>query len=221
MGFLIRLFAAFCVATVIAQLLIVGLMASKGNLDATTLTQALALVNGVDVSGEQLMKTFEQARQLPTPSYDEVLKQRAQMNLELQNQQDAIGREKDMVSKMLAELISKSTEFDRRRQEFFAKVDQMEKKLVEESLQQVQRTIEELPADQAKDQLIRLLEVERMDDVVAIVKVMDPAKRKKILGEFAERAETDKLHLLLMRMLAGEPTASLIEDQRKGLAEIP
>jgi hypothetical protein len=124
-----------------------------------------------------------------------------------------------MVSQLLTELANRNSEFDRRRQEFFTKVDEMEKKLVDESLQQVQLTIEELSPEQAKDQLIRMLAVDRLDDVVAIIKVMDPAKRKKVLGEFADREDSDKLHQMLMRMLAGEPAASVIEDQRKSLAE--
>ena len=221
MGMLTRFFAAFCVATVIAQMLIFCLMLAKGNLHSGTLTQALALINGIDVTGDQVEKAFQQAQDSPMPTHEEVLQQRAKMSLELQNQNDSIQREKDMVNKLLAELASKTSEFDRRRQDFYSKVDDLEKKLVKESLKEVQRTIEELVPDQAKEQLVRMLQAERMDDVIAIVKVLDPAKRKKILNEFAEPEETDKLHDVLMRMLAGEPTASLIKDQRRSLSDNP
>lgn len=217
----LRYFAAFCVATVIAQLFILGLMTVKGNFNSSTFTQALALINGIDVTGAQVEKAFQKAQELPVPTHEEVLQERARISLELQNQQDAIQREKEMLGKLLADLSSKTAEFDRRRQEFYTKVDDLEKKLVKESLQEVQKTLEQLAADQAKEQLILMLEAERMDDVIAIVKVLDPAKRKKILNEFAEPEETDKLHNVLMRMLAGEPTASLIKDQRRSLSENP
>lgn len=218
---LVRYFAAFCVATVIAQLFILGLMTVKGNFTSGTFTQALALINGIDVTGAQVEKAFQKAQDVPVPTHEEILQERARASLELQNQQDAIAREKDMVNKLLADLSGKTAEFDRRRQEFYTKVDELENKLVKESLQEVQNTIEELAADQAKEQLIRMLEAERMDDVIAIVKVLDPAKRKKILNEFAEPEETDKLHDVLMRMLAGEPAASLIKDQRRSLSDNP
>jgi len=219
MGLLVRLFSACCVATVIAQSIILGMMALKGNLRPETLTQALAVINGIDVTGEQVERAFQNARDIPVPSHEEILRERARMSVELQNQQNAIQREKESASQLLSELMSRTSEFDRRRQEFFTKVDQMEQKLVEESLQQVQRTIEELSPEQAKDQLVRMLAVDRLDDVVAIIKVMDPAKRKKVLGEFADREDTDKLHEMLMRMLAGEPAASVVQDQRKSLAD--
>jgi CRISPR/Cas system CSM-associated protein Csm2 small subunit len=219
MKMLLKLCTAFCAATVIAQLIILAMMAIKGNLNSTTLTQALAIINGIDVTGDQIERVFQNASEIPVPSHEEILIERARMSVELQNQQNAIQKEKESVSQLLAELVSRNAEFDRRRQEFFAKVDQMENKLVEESLQRVQMTLEELSAEQAKDQLIRMLAAERMDDVVTIIKVMDPAKRKKVLGEFADREDTDKLHEMLMRMLAGEPMASTLKDQRKSLAD--
>lgn len=219
MGMLARIFAAFCIATIVAQSIILGMMALKGNFRSETLTQALAVINGIDVTGEQVERAFQNARDLPVPSHQEVLQERARMSVELQNQLNAIQREKESVTQLLSELKSRTAEFDRRRQDFFTKVDRMEQKLVEESLQNVQRTIEELSPEQAKDQLIRMLTVDRMDDVVAIIKVMDPAKRRKVLGEFADREESDKLHQMLMRMLAGEPTAGVIQDQRRSLAD--
>jgi hypothetical protein len=38
MRFLLRLFSAFCVATVIAQLIILGLVAARGNLHRESMT---------------------------------------------------------------------------------------------------------------------------------------------------------------------------------------
>ncbi|HAC92651.1 MAG TPA: hypothetical protein DCF63_18770 [Planctomycetaceae bacterium] len=221
MGMLIRMFAAFCVATVIAQLLILGIVAAKGNLRSDTVTQAIALVNGIDATGSQLEEALRRAENRPSPTHEEIVQERAKQSLDLQNQLAAITREKDMVSKLLADLTSRNAEFDRRRQDFFVKVDELEKKTMQESLQRVQQTIEELPPDQGKDQLIKMLAADRMEDVVAIVKVMDPGKRKKILGEFAAEKDSDKLHDMLMTMLSGQPVASLIESQRKSLNETP
>ncbi|MBX3423573.1 MAG: hypothetical protein KF752_18610 [Pirellulaceae bacterium] len=221
MGLIVRLLTALCVATVIAQLMILGIMAGKGNLHKSTVTQALALVNGIDLTGEQLAEVFEKERQVPTPTHEEILDQRARMSVDLQNQQDAIARERETLTKMLAELDTKAADFDRRRQEYLNSVDQLQKKAASEKLMQVQRTIEELAPDQAKDQLIRMLAAERMEEVVAIVKVMDPAKRKKILGEFADREDSGKLHDILMTMLAGEPVANLIGDQHQSSQNTP
>ncbi|MFO0942214.1 MAG: hypothetical protein U0930_15870 [Pirellulales bacterium] len=59
-----------------------------------------------------------------------------------------------------------------------------------------------------------------MDDVVAITQVMSPAKRKKILGVFADGEESNKLHEVLMRMLESEPYSGLISATRNKDSEI-
>jgi hypothetical protein len=219
MGFLIRLFSAFCVATVIAQLLILGIMAAKGNLRADSVTKAIALINGIDVTGVQLEKALKRAEEQPVPTHDEIVKQRALMSQDLQVKLDALARQEESLKKLWTETQAKSADFDRRKDEFYVKVDNLEKKLVEENLRQVQQTIEELAPDQAKLQLLRMLENKRMEDVVSIIKVMSPVKRKKILGEFADQEEATKLHEVLMRMLAGEPATSLIEEARKSVVQ--
>jgi hypothetical protein len=221
MGILIRTFAAFCVATVFAQLLIVGIMAAKGNLHRETLTQALALVNGIDVTGAQLEKVVEKTQEQPMPTHEEVLRKRALMSQELQLKQDALARAENSIKKQWTETQAMIADFDRRRQEFFIKVGELEKKLADTKMQQVQQTIEELAPDQAKEQLLLMLKSDRMDDVVAIIKVMSSVKRKKILGEFTDKEDADKLHQVLMQMLEGGPAMDLITKAREGSAENP
>lgn len=222
MGFLVRMFSAFCVATVIAQMIVVGIMAAKGNLHRETLTQAFALVNGIDVTGASLEKVVKSTQEQPSPTWEEVLRERAMMSQELQMRQDALARESDSIKKSFSQLTEKEREFDRRREEYFAKVAENEKKMIDERLQQVERTIEELAPDQAKEQLVQMLAIDRMDDVVAIIQVMPPAKRKKILGEFTDQADANKLHQVLMRMLEGDfaPTASTA-PRKNAAAESP
>lgn len=219
MGFIIRTFAAFCVATVIAQLIVLGIMAAKGNLHRETVYQALALINGIDVTGANLEKVVKTTSEQPAPTYEEVLRQRAMLSQELQLRQDALTRESEELKKLFAAFKEERITFDRRREEFFAKVDEIEKKVINESLQQVQRMIEELAPDQAKEQFLKMLEKDRMDDVVAIAQVMSSAKRKKILAEFVEGDDSKKLHDVLMRILEGEPMSSLISTTRKKTSE--
>ena len=100
-------------------------------------------------------------------------------------------------------------------------IDEQAKKLADASMQQVQQTIEELAPEQAKEELLRMLADERMDDVVAIIKVMSPVKRKKILGEFTDKEDADKLHQVLMQMLEGGPMADLLKKARENSADNP
>ena len=213
--FLMRLFSAFCLATVIAQLLILALAGLRGNLHRESLTKAIALFNGIDVSGIQLQKVFDNARTTPVPTYDEVLAQRAQQNLNMEMRERSIQRYIQQLEAMQVSLKQEQGDFDRRKEAFYNLLDEMSKKGKGESLGEIQRTLEALDPEQAKTQLIKMLDAGQMNDVVAIVKGMALDKRRKILGEFATEKEESQLHDVLDQMRMGEPAASAIEKARE------
>lgn len=214
MKFLFRLFSAFCVATVIAQLIILGLIAARGNLHRQTMTKAIALFNGVDISGVQLRKTMDTVRAAPVPTYDDVLAARAQQNLNLEMRERSIQRYVQQLEAMQANLKRDQADFDRRKEAFYELLDQMAKQGKEGNLGEIQRTLEAIPPDQAKTLLVKMLDAEQMNDVVAIIKGMALDKRKKILGEFTSEKEVTQLYEVLNQLRLGEPTASVIDEAR-------
>ena len=215
MRLLVKLFVAFCVATILAQGIILGISAFHGNLKHDTMVKAIALLNGIDITGDQIRKMLDESRQVPVPTYDDVKNTRAMQDKNLQMRQESIERMKTQVDEMLAELKAETSDFDRRKDEFYVLLDKYEKEALDEGLQKVQQTIEQLSPEQAKDQLLRILKEEEIDDVVAIVKEMASDKRKKILGEFQNEEEAKQLHEILMRLRAGEPRVGVIRDARE------
>lgn len=215
MRLLIRLFVAFCVATVLAQAIVLAMAAFQGNLTRNASLKALALLNGIDISGERLQKILDEAQKEPVPTYEDVRDAQADKSKNLQMREDAIARQQLQVQQMLEELKAKIKDFDYRKDEFYKLLEDREAALLSESLREVQRTIETLPPEQAKDQLRRMLDSDHIDDVVAIIKEMQPDKRKKILGEFVDEEEASELHEILMKLRAGEPTSGLISEARK------
>lgn len=206
-----RFFVAFCVATILAQGIILTLAAVRGNVRKDTLTKAIALLNGIDISGIQLQKMLDDAREVPIPTYEDVRDARALESKNLQMREASVRRMRQQTDEMLAELHSKVADFDRRKDEFNKLLEEKEKSRLDESLKDVQRTLEVLSPEQAKQQIIKLVDADHMDDVVAIVKEMSLDKRKKIMGEFTEAKEIDILHEILMKTRVGEPVSSLIE----------
>lgn len=87
MKFMLRLFSAFCVATVLAQAIVLALSAARGNLNSETMVKTVALLNGIDISGKRLQQMLDKSKQTPTPSYEDVVKERAQENLNLEMRQ--------------------------------------------------------------------------------------------------------------------------------------
>ena len=221
MRFLLRMFAAFCVATVIAQLLVLGMIALRGNLHGETITKAIALFNGIDISGAQLQKALTNARNVPVPTYDEVLAQRAQQNLNLEMRERSVRASIDQLSGMQTKLQQDQETFDRRKESFYSLLDEMSKKGKQENLGEVQRTLEALAPEQAKALLVDMLEDQQMQDVVGIIKGMALDKRKKILGEFTSEKEITYVADILDQLRQGEPIASVIDKARNDSRPTP
>ncbi len=211
-----KLFVAFCVATVIAQMIVAGMAVAKGNVNTDALYKALALVNGIDISGDELKKMFDEATTTPNPKYEDVEEERARLDMDLVLREDAIRKATEELIANQAKLQAREASFKRRMDQFYEVLERQEAKLQDESLKTVQQTLESLSADQAKDQLLKMFAAGHQDDVVAIFKGMTPDKRKKIMGEFTDAAnkEPETLHEILMLMRNGEPNASVIRNAK-------
>ena len=214
MKMLLRLFGAFCVATILAQCIVLGLSAYRGNLNGDTILQGFALLNGIDITGKRLEDAIRNGREAPIPSYEDVTKERAQKSLNLDMRERSIKLAKDQLEAKHRELQLEITNFDSRKDAFYSKLDELNKGIEDSSLKDVRRTLESLPPEQSKDQLLKLIKDGQMTDVVAIVKGMPADKSKKILGEFLETEESEKLHEILRELRKGEPTKSLIDQAR-------
>ena len=214
MKMLLRLFGAFCVATILAQCIVLGLSAYRGNLNGDTILQGFALLNGIDITGKRLEDAIRNGREAPIPSYDDVTKERAQKSLNLDMRERSIKLAKDQLEAKHRELQLEITNFDNRKDAFYSKLDELNKGIEDSSLKDVRRTLESLPPEQSKDQLLKLIKDGQMTDVVAIVKGMPADKSKKILGEFLETEESEKLYEILRELRKGEPTKSLIDQAR-------
>ncbi|MDX1930790.1 MAG: hypothetical protein SFV81_29975, partial [Pirellulaceae bacterium] len=145
MKFLLQLFGAFCVATVLAQCIVLGLSAYRGNLDGDTLLQGFALLNGIDITGKRLEDAVRNGREAPIPSYDDVTKERAQKSLNLDMRERSIKLAKEQVEAKQRELQMEITNFDNRKDAFYSKLDEMSKGIEDASLKDVRRTLESLP----------------------------------------------------------------------------
>ncbi len=221
MRFLLRLFSAFCVATVIAQLIILAMVMMRGNLRRETMTKAIALLNGIDISGVQLRKAFDDARNVPVPTYDEVLAERARQNLNLEMRERSIAQFTEQLKTMETQLKQQQADFDRRKEAFYALLDEMSKKGKAENLGEIQRTLEAISPGLAKAHLIKMLEANQMDDVVSIIKGMALDKRKKVVEEFISESEITQIAEVINQLRLGEPAASVIDQARNSNSPQP
>lgn len=214
MKFMLRLFSAFCVATVLAQAIVLALSAARGNLNSETMVKTVALLNGIDISGKRLQQMLDKSKQTPTPSYEDVVKERAQENLNLEMRQRSVQRYLDQLEALQASFRNEKEQFDQRKDSFHELLKTMEEKIKDEGLAETQRTLEALAPEQSKEQLLKMIKAGESTSVVAIIKGMQPDKRKKILGEFVSPEEAEQLHQILTQLRKGDPMANLIDQAR-------
>ncbi len=205
---MLRWFAAICVATIITQFVVLGYLATRGTLNGQTVTKMVALANGIDISGDRLEAILKRDQQAEQPDFEEILEARKRAGLDMDLQRRSLIALKDDISADWAETKVERDRLDERLQSF----DKQEKATLElkqqEGVKQVIRTLQTLDAAQAKDQLLRIYDDKRIDEVVSIIQGMPTDKRKDILGEFVTADEADKLHEILSRIgSGGQPAA--------------
>lgn len=216
-----KFIAGFCVATVITQLVVAGALAARGTFTGETALKMMALVNGIDISGDHLQRVIENAEASEAPSFEEVLEQRAAMGLDIDLRLQSQTHFYDHLQTMLRQLKEREQRFDVRREAFNKKLDDIEKGIRDEGMLELQRTLEVLDPELAKAQLEMAFDDGEIDTVVNIVQAMPPDKRKKILGEFVGADENKKLYEILRRIGEGEPKQSLIEQAREDTGAAP
>ena len=205
-------FTAFCIGTLLTQTILLGYFLAQGSLNADTLTQVIALMNGIDISGNRLQQIMTRNEDREQPDFEEILQARKMESLEMDMRLRSQDQYRDELRKMELSLRDKTQRFDERREAFNVKLAEMEQGAKDKGLMEVQKTLQSLDAVQAKEQLLRIYDDERIDEVVNIVQAMPIDKRKDILAEFVQPSEADKLAEILRRIGEGYPSTSLINQ---------
>jgi len=212
MKLLLKAFTIGCIATCLTQLILFGYFFFQGHLNTTSATKIIALLNGIDITGNQLRQVLADSEQREQPDFDEILEARRRDSLDIDMRLRSQQEFRDELATMLADLRKQRQRFDERRDSFDRRLAEIREGVQEEGLREVQRTLQALEAEQAKILLLKMFDDERIDDVVNIIQAMPIDKRKDILAEFDGPEEIDKLHEILRRIGEGLPTTSLIDE---------
>ncbi|MAI32323.1 MAG: hypothetical protein CBE00_05410 [Planctomycetaceae bacterium TMED240] len=204
--------AAFCVATVLTQVILLTYFLIRGTLNHNSAIQLIALVNGIDVSGMRLQEIYRQSENYEQPSYAEILAQRKMNSLDMDLRLRSQQQFRDELSVMLADLRTDQDRFSDRLLAFRNELKQLTDEAQENGLQDVQRTLQSLDPEQAKEQLLIMYDDKRIDDVVTILQAMSTDARRDILAEFTAPGDVDILADVLRRISEGMPVSSLIKE---------
>jgi hypothetical protein len=205
------------VATVLTQVILLSYFLIMGTLNRSSAIQLIALVNGIDVSGMRLQEIYRQGEEYEQPSYDEILAQRKMTSLDMDIRLRSQQEFRDELSTMLADLRKDQDRFSDRLLAFRNELNELGEEAQENGLEDVQRTIQSLDPEQAKEQLLIMYDDKRIDDVVTILQAMSTDARKDILAEFTTSDDVDILADVLCRNSEGMSVSSLIKETNEKL----
>lgn len=209
----------FCVATVLAQVAAIGGMAAKGALDRGRLLRVMAALHGLDlVTMQAQLVEPKSTTDDEQPSIGERLVAQDLQNLDLALRQSSLEKGRSDLLAMQTELAAAVASFDETRKAFDANLKKLAEESQTESLQSVQRTIDAMQPEQAKTQLLKMVEDNKMQDVVTIIKAMSADKRKKLVATFKAGADEEQLYEIIQSIRAGDPLAKTINDTQMNLA---
>lgn len=209
----------FCVATVLAQVAALAGMAAKGALDRGRLLRVMAALHGLDLvtMQAQLVKPASTTDD-EQPSVGDRLVAQDLQNLDLDLRQSSLEKGRSDLLAMQTELAAEVASFDETRKAFDANLKKLAEESQAESLKSVQRTIDAMQPEQAKTQLLKMIENNKMQDVVTIIKAMSTDKCKKLVATFKAGADEEQLYEIIQSIRAGDPLAKTVNDTQKNLA---
>lgn len=211
---LIGLFLWFCAATFLAQICIVGLAASKGNVSRQSIAQVIGLLNGIDIQGARLKQALISARDTPTPLYQDVLDAKTNALLQLDSRSRALDNFQRQLSDQQREFQKKVEDFDERRVQFEMQQEKHRTGTQLNKLKEVQTILENMAPEEAKKQLFIKLVNNELSDVVSIIRGMPSDKQKKILAEFTQPEDHQKLADVLREIRRGQPQSATDPDPK-------
>ena len=208
----------FCFATILAQLVGIGMLWFKGYLTRERLYNVLASLYDIDVLELRDRIVAESQREdQEDPGIDSRLDQHLRKSLDLDLREMAIRQGfRDLVTLQSA-LEVEHERFVEVRDKFDEKLASLLSQQRDTALQKLQQTLETMQPGQAKDQLLRMFEDGAVNDVVKLMSDMPADKQKKILAEFQSDEDAQQLYEILKRIRLGEPTVSTIEQARAEL----
>jgi len=212
-------FVYTCVATVLAQAILLGYARSRWGLDHDKLMRMLAVAYSIDldairsqVTEEELPPTSEQV------SYDQILAARAVKAQHLELRELALQQSLGQLQFESQQLAQQSDKYQQLKKTFEAQLLALQQQAQSSGIEDNLAKLEALKPAQAKQLLVEMLEKDEIDDVVILLKNMNTSKAAKIIGEFKTPQELEQIAEVLRRIRQGEPAGSLASSTAEQLA---
>jgi hypothetical protein len=214
----------FCVATVLAQAVVVGMLWWKGAFSDDRAVAMFAALHGIhpESPGAAAVASKDDAKE--QPSLEEISRKRLLAGLDLSLREVALDKSLVDLRMLEAQIVTENERLKQWQEGMDQRIARAENSVLESSLRELQQTLEAISPKQAKEQILKILEAtpdgddtRAMNDVVRILKAMPLDKRKKILGEFKSVPESEKLADILREIRLSPVEMDMLRDSRNQL----
>jgi hypothetical protein len=200
-------FVYVCVATTVAEAVIVASLWQSGAFETIKLRKYAAVVYGYDVATLNIDGKNSQSAEpaAKTLTRDELLDSRVNSNPTLATRQEAIRKGANDNRLLVQSLSTNRERYEIVKDGFEKLLAQLEQDVNDSALAEVRSTLEVLQPKQTKDLVIDMLrdgdatpEDDVLGDVLAIIRGMPQDKLKKIFSEFKSEEERVVLNRILL-----------------------
>ena len=217
LGMVSSLLSAFCVATVIAALVLYSYYTKAWNVTHEHTVQALAILQGKNPESLVPPPPPKKEKEGEQPAYDQILEARAMKARDLELREQAVRTNLQQLQSELKRIAEEKNRVQLVSEDFQAKLGALQKSSTSAGMSINLTTLQSLKPKEAKVQIAQMLEKGEMDDVVRILSDMSDNKRAKIISEFKAGSEPEQIGEVLRRIRQGQPTAAVTDDAGKRL----
>jgi flagellar motor protein MotB len=212
------LVSCLCVATLMAQVVIVGMLVSQGKLNAKSLEQIAAVLQGVDLTAQTpKADTDKDPADKEEPSYDDILQARAVKTRQIELREQALKSGMDELAARQRQIKAEMDAYQRVKTSFEASLAELDNAERVRARDEVRLILENMDPVQAKIQILRMVDADEMEDIVLMLSAMSPTKKAKIIAEFKSDEEQKTLEDILRLIKDGIPKTNLLDQTRQQL----
>lgn len=213
----VNLFLCFCAATLLSQIIILGYVWNAWQMDRERVVRMLAVAQGIDTPPHDSKDPDKDVGPEET-SYQDWLDRRASVFRDVELRETALQNALAGIKSQERQLADK--QFTQRQivDAFQTRLLELTQGAVATGRDEVRGMLEAMKAPQAKEQLLKMLDNDEIDEVVLLLSGMQQMKRAKILAEFKLPDEGEKVSEVLRLIRQGEPTAAMAAD---ALGQLP
>ena len=222
MRFLFPLIGYFCVATVISASLGYVYLRQSGQLDDERMFQVVALLHGIDLTAVGDDKDAKESDVPPEElSYDQQLVQLREATLDFDVKQKMLAVSLTDFERDLKRLNAQTTWYAQLKSASRAIWKSRNGAVADEALEKVVRHLEGMnPKKQVKPFLLKMVQDNRVDEVIDILGIMSKKVRREVLLSFDSDEDRDMLYKIYSKVLDGEPAKPVIEEQLRALQQL-